>query len=407
MRILHVIPTLSPAYGGPAKACIEMARLMARRSHDVAIYTLLHYPISGEPDQPENWQQVASGVKVRFFPARFPRRWGYSPAMSQALDADVSGFDVVHIHSLFLHHFFAAGRASLRHHVPYIVRPHGSLDPFLAARGRGRKWLVNALFQDRLLRHAAAIHYTSEEERRQAEPYTFGRPAMIVPLGIDPKEFTDLPAFGAFRRRHRSVEDRKILLFLGRINYKKGLDILARAFGIIVRQRKDVHLVIAGPDNHGMQSRLKQWLIEEGVIDHVTFTGMVIGSEKLAILRDAHLFLLPSYTENFGIAVVEAMACGLPVVISDRVDIWREVEAAGAGKVTPCDAERFASAVLELLADDRYKQECGCRAAQAAKEVFDWERIGSGLERGYQTVVRGASAGQHQSNGSGRSGHGA
>ena len=360
---------------------------MAQRSHKVAIYTSLHNPTSGAPDRPEDWRRTASDVKLHLFPAHFPHRWGYSPAMGRSLNADVSDFDVVHIHSLFLYHFLAAGRASLRHHVPYIVRPHGSLDPFLAARGRGRKWLVNILFQDRLLRHAAAIHYTSEEERRQAEPYTFGRPALIIPLGVDSKEFTRLPASGAFRRRHVSIGDRRILLFLGRINYKKGLDILARAFGIVVRNWKHVHLVIAGPDNYGMRRQLEQWLIEENVINHVTFTGMVVGDDKLAILKDADIFLLPSYTENFGIAVVEAMACGLPVVISDRVDIWREVEAAGAGRVTPCDAERFASAVLELLVNDQRRQECGCRAARAAKEVFDWELIGDRLERGYQTVL--------------------
>ncbi|MCX5892045.1 MAG: glycosyltransferase, partial [Deltaproteobacteria bacterium] len=118
---------------------------------------------------------------------------------------------------------------------------------------------------------------------------------------------------------------------MGRINFKKGLDLLVQALAQVVRRRPDVHLVVAGPDNDGWGARVKDWLKAAGISDYATFTGRLLGEEKPAALRDARMFVLPSYSENFGLAVVEALACGLPVVISDQVNIWREVEAAGAG----------------------------------------------------------------------------
>src|SRR6185436_20783168 len=179
------------------------------------------------------------------------------------------------------------------------------------------------------------------------------------PPGVHVERYCDSSVDGSFRAAWPETRGRRIVLFLGRLNFKKGLDLLVRAFGEVARRRPDVHLVLAGPDDDGYGATVRRWLGAEGVLDRVTFTGMLLGRAKLAAFRDADVFVLPSYTENFGMAVVEAMACGRPVVISDHVNIWHEVAAAGAGRVTRCDAGEVAAALLGLLDDPAARRAAG------------------------------------------------
>ncbi len=385
MKILHVIANIAPHYGGPPKACEEMAASVARLGHDVSIYTT-DMDGAGTLDVPTDRPVERNGVAVRYFPAHFPRFWCTSLALANALRTAIAVSDVVHVHALYLFHDFVAGRDCDRFGVPYIVQPHGALDPFIYRRHRVRKTVIELAFQNRVLRRAAAVLYTTEEEKRLAEPYACGAPGAVVPLGLDLAEFERLPPPGAFRARHPAIGDRKIILFFGRINFKKGMDVLARAYGSVARARDDVHLVIAGPD-HGIKDKVEGWLRDEGVLDRATFTGMLLGDDKLAVLRDADLFVLPSYSENFGIAVVEAMACRLPVIISDRVNIWREVEAAGA--VAPPDADAFSARILEFLDDPARRQAAGERGRRIVESAFNWDRSAERLVDLYSTGAAG------------------
>ena len=208
-----------------------------------------------------------------------------------------------------------------------------------------------------------------------------------MPLGINFDEFAVLPEPGSFRRRYPEIGDKSIILFFGRVNFKKGLDILAKAFGAVARRREDVHLVIAGPDNEGWGDKARAWLGEEGLLARTTFTGMLLGPEKLAVLRDASLFVLPSYSENFGLAVIEAMAAGLPVIISDKVNIWREVHAGGAGRVIPCDAPALAEQILELLDNPDAARQMGQQGRSLVQERFQWPRIARRLAEAYGRII--------------------
>ena len=210
---------------------------------------------------------------------------------------------------------------------------------------------------------------------------------LVVPLGIDLAEFASMPAPGRFRARYPEIGDKPFILFFGRVNFKKGLDILAKAFGVVARRRPDVHLVIAGPDNEGWGARVRTWLSEEGVLGRTTFTGMLLGPDKLAVLRDASLFVLPSYSENFGLAVIEAMAAGLPVIISDQVNIWREVEAGRAGRVIPCDPGALADQILELLANPDTAADLGRKGRALVQERYPWPRIGRSLAEAYGRII--------------------
>jgi glycosyltransferase involved in cell wall biosynthesis len=388
MKILHVIANLAPRYGGPSKACWEMARAVARLGHEVSIYTT-NQDGPGKLAVPLDHAVYREGVEIRYFPIQAPRFWGTSLPLALALSRKIPATDLVHIHSLYLFHDLVAGHCCRRYHIPYLMRPHGTLDPFIHRRHRWRKGLMERLFEHRNIRQAAALHFTTAEEARLASPFTFQTPGVVVPLGIDLAEFKELPEPGQFRKYYPEIGDKQIILFFGRINFKKGLDILAKAFGRVARRRDDVHLVIAGPDNDGYGTQVRAWLAAEGVLDRATFTGMLLGTEKLAVLRDANIFVLPSYSENFGLAVIEAMAAGLPVIISDQVNIWREVQAYQAGRVIPCDAVALADQLVALLDHPADATAMGQRGMSIVKELYQWDKVAEALIEVYANVIAG------------------
>lgn len=379
MRILHVIGDLAPESGGPAKACLEMARAVARRGHQVAIATTDFSPSRGRAAPP---LVTEPGLTMHVHRAGFPRTWLASWPLKRALEGLVRETDVVHIHSLYLFHSWAAGTLCRRLGVPYIVRPHGTLDPYIHRRHRWRKRAMELWFQDRVLRDAAAIHYTSAEERRLAEPFVQGAPGVVIPLGLDLADYADPPPAGSFRARHPEIGDRPILLFLSRLNFKKGLDVLIEAAARAIGTGTDAHLVIAGPDG-GTEGAARRWVARAGLESRTSFTGMLTGRDKLAAYRDAALFLLPSSSENFGIAVIEAMACRTAVIVSDRVNIWREIVADGAGLAEPPQAAAFAASIIRLLADEPARRAMGEAGRDAVARRYQWSAIAADLERLY------------------------
>lgn len=361
-----------------------MARAVAARGHTVEIFTT-DFGLEGQV--PIDSTPVADGgVTIRYYPAQWPRKFKPSWSLYTALARALPAADVVNLHALYLFHDWAAGRICRHANVPYIVLPHGALDPYIWRRHRGRKRVIEWAFQNRVLRHAAAIHYTTEDEMRLAVPYAQGAPGVVVPLGIELDEFDPLPPPDRFHARHPETRGKRIVLFLGRLHEKKGLDILAAAFGRIAKTFPDVHLVLAGPEA-GIAARLEDWLRDAGIADRTTRTGMIEGEDKRAALAAASLFALPSYSENFGIAVLEAMAAGLPVAISDQVNLWHDVEAAGAGLVSPCDVGAFAALLERLLGDPAEARRMGEAGRRLARDSFSWPRIAARLESVYEDVA--------------------
>lgn len=387
MRILHVIADLAQERGGPAEACVHMARGLAERGHEVRVLATDRGMNEGRPAW---WSNSLEGARldIRLHPLQFPRFFATSFPLARALVDAVRTSDIVHLHSLYLFHDMVTSRYCRRFGVPYIVRPHGTLDPFIWRRHRGRKQIVELLFQNRVLRQAAAIHYTTEEEMRLAQPHAKNAKGFVVPIGLDFEAYGPRPP-DAFRARWGEVGKRRILLFLGRLHPKKGLDILAEAFGALTRLRDDIHLVVAGPDD-GARATTEAALIRLGVRDRATFTGMLRGNDKLDAFHAAEVFVLPSRSENFGIAVVEAMACGVPVVVSDQVNIWREVVSAGAGAVASCEPAALSDAIKAMLDNPAQREEMGRRGAQIARARYDHRRVAAELEAAYRSVTAAA-----------------
>jgi glycosyltransferase involved in cell wall biosynthesis len=384
MRILHVISSVAPRYGGPSKAVVEMCRELARRGERAEIYTT-NVDVDGCLDVPLERAVEADGVRITYFPIEALSLYKISRPLAGALRSSIPDFDVVHVHSLYQFPATVAAHYCRRYEVPYIVRPHGTLDPFLYRRHRMRKWLYEALWERRNLAAAAAVHFTAEEEMELASSLGLHFRGVVVPLGVDLEE--PPPSDCLMACFWPETAGKKVILFLGRINFKKGLDVLARAFGAIARDRNDVHLLVAGPDSEGYGSQVRHWLREEGVLHKATFVGMLAGERKGVALTQSAIFVLPSYTENFGIAVVEAMAAGLPVVISNRVNIWREVSRGGAGIIVEPQARATADAMNLLLGDPAMAARMGVCGSRLAREHFTWESAGAKLVELYRQVV--------------------
>jgi glycosyltransferase involved in cell wall biosynthesis len=366
-----------------------------RQGHQVSIYTTnvdgpkhLQVPV----DRPV----ISEGVKTHYFRGwNLPGNFVVSPGLWRALRDQVTNFDIVHCWSVYGFATTAAAYWCRKRDVPHMVFPHGSLDPFLLRRNRPRKWLYSKLFAERDYRQASAVLFNTAEEMRLASKWpgliTPERPKrFVVPQGIGPQwlQEPDAGAGERLRSKFPGLKGRRLVVCLGRINFKKGLDILARAFAQIARERDDLHLVLAGPDSEGYGRKVRRWLSEGGVLGKTTFTGPLQGEERLAVVQQAEVFALPSYTENFGGVVTEAMASGVPVVISDQVNIWPDVSRAGAGLVVPCNVEATARALLSILDDPEQAKQMGGNGRRWVAERLPWEVVAAQMARAYEEIVR-------------------
>lgn len=389
MEIIHVIPTLAATYGGPALAVVEMATWLAGRGHRLAILATDHGGSSVDLSAARD-----ASVDIEICARRFPRTLFRSPDLRAALARRARSADLIVVHSPYLDHTRLVYQIAKRSNVPYIFRPHGAFDPYLREQRVWRKRIAGWLYHDAFLRRAGGIHFTAADERTLARSYIFDRPAFVVPLGLDLAKLGTPHASGILRRRWPQLGDEPIILFLGRITEKKGLDILAPAFGAARHALGCGHLVLAGPEDPEMRKPVRRWLADAGVLDHTIFTGMLRGEEKLAALHEADVFVLPSYTENFGIAILEALATGTPVVISDKVNIWREIDAAGVGLVTPLQPNAVAEAILTLLCDPDRRASMSTRARPFVEMTYAWSSIVPRLESAYHKVIEAHRAGR-------------
>ncbi len=328
---------------------------------------------------------VEDGVTYWFFP-RQTRFYTFSRPLGAWLSRHVSDFDLVHVHALFSYATLPAAYWAHRRGVPYIVRPLGTLNEWSMANRR--PWLKNLSFrllESRVLQHAALVHYTSEQEQVEAEKLHMTTRAAVIPNAVDE---APIPApRGGFRARYPELNGRRIVLFLSRLDVKKGLDLLLQAFALLAQQAPDTSLVLAGGGDPAFVARLKSAAAALGIASRVVWPGFLSGDEKQAALADADLFVLPSYSENFGIAVAEAMAAGLPVVVSDQVGIHREVARAEAGLVVPCDVPRLARALLQLLEDAPLRQSMGANGVSLARHRYSPDAVTRELIGVYNAIV--------------------
>ncbi|MCK1735273.1 glycosyltransferase [Bradyrhizobium sp. 138] len=387
MKIVHVIPSLAPLHGGPTFVAMNLTKALADRGHDVHLVTTDR---AGVPDL--RW---LDNVSVRVVKEKFSP-YAYAPGLARELKPLIPASDVVHIHGLYLYPTVLAAKLALRHGVPYIVRPAGALDPYHLSRKVLKKAVFDRLVHNRVLRNASAFHFTTEVEMEISQPRTYARKSIVVPNGLDVAGIERLSQKGRFRKTLGKAGSKKLVLFLGRINYKKGFEILIPAFATLRKSIPDVHLVIAGNDD-GHLSAVRALIEAHDIAEDCTVTGFLGAPEKFEALADADVFALPSYSENFANALFEALACGTPCVISNRVNSWPEVAAAGAAAVIDTKVEDLVDALGEVLSSAERRGALSQNARDFTRQNYDWSTIASKLEYEYQSLVNskgGASGSQ-------------
>jgi glycosyltransferase involved in cell wall biosynthesis len=385
MRILHVVPSYYPAvrYGGTIPAVHDLAKALVLRGHEVQVYTtnvdgpgISNVPLGSPVDK--------DGVLVWYFPTGAGRRLFRSPQMTLALRSNLPAFDIAHLHSAYLWPASAAAFVARRIGIPYILTPHGMLiGDLIRRKNRLAKRCWIAMFERRNVNHAAAVHVTTQMEADELQKLGLKPQRLaVIPYVVDLA-----PAAGCTAGENTKPfygNQKPFILFLGRVNWKKGLDRLISAMA----QVPGVELVVAGNDEENYQPELEALAHRKGVAARTCFIGPVYGPGKWALLRQAQLLILPSYSENFAIVVLEAMAVGCPVIVTPEVGLATIVRETNAGLVVEGTPERLAAAINGLLQDRDKCRRMGEAGRRTATKQFSSDAIAKQMERVYEECVR-------------------
>ncbi|WP_404653473.1 glycosyltransferase [Bradyrhizobium sp. USDA 336] len=371
LRILRVIASTDPRDGGPIEGFLQSARTLQEMGHHCTAVTL------DSPNDPWvidfPYPVIATGhTKWPRWILPILRRYRYSRHLGLWLREHARDYDVIIVSGLWNYCAFACRKVLPRAGVPYFVFTHGMLDPWfrraypLKHLVKQLSWLVS---EGPLLRHARGVIFTSEEERRSARgafwPYRINE--FVVGYGTNDPTGDAAAQSRAFRSTLPELADRPFMLFLSRIHPKKGCDILIEAFAKLATHDPELQLVMAGPDQIGMKANLATRAAQLGIADRVHWTGMLKGDEKWGAFHACEAFVLPSHSENFGIVVAEALACGKPVLITNKINIWREIEQDGAGLV----ANDTEEGITKLLKDfSKLRPERREQIGKAARQLF-------------------------------------
>jgi glycosyltransferase involved in cell wall biosynthesis len=325
-----MVHTLDPSVGGVATSVLALSRALARRRHEIDIVVLDESSAAWIGDVDLTVHALGSGLTS----------YRYSRALLPWLRQHGGNYDRVIVNGMWQYLSFAAWRRYAGSPIPYYVFPHGMLDPWFKKTfplKHLKKWLYWPWAEYRVLRDAAAVIFTSEEECLQARKsfWLYRAREKVSPLGVEASPISP-NAKSEFLSRYPQLQNTRNFLFLGRLHPKKGCDILLDAFARI-GSNDPASLIMAGPDQISWESDLRRQVARLNLTNRIVFTGMLQGAMKQGALASADAFVLPSHQENFGISVVEALAAGVPVLISNRVNIWREIDADRAGYVESDD----------------------------------------------------------------------
>jgi glycosyltransferase involved in cell wall biosynthesis len=391
IRVLHVISGLDPQNGGPSVALQGM--VAAQRAAGIDARVIATWRERTGLVGAERFE--TAGIPVQMV-GRAIGKLSWHVSLPRVLRAAAREADVVHVHGVWEEIQYQACRAARRVRRPFVLTPHGMLSGWNMRRTARFKRAYMALRLRRQLNAAARLHFTTDAERDSVAALGLRPPPLVERLGIDLSEFDPLPPAGAFRAKYPQLAGRTVVIHLGRIDYKKGLDLLVPSFAASVGPpgTPPPWLVLAGPDNDGYGREIRALCEKHGVAGRVLFTGMLHGRERVEALVDADLFALTSYTENFGVAVVEALAAGVPVLISDQVNVAETLAGRDVGEVVPLDVPRIAASLSAWLAVPARRRAAGERARSLVHAEFAWPAIARRWVRHYETIAGLAPASQ-------------
>ncbi|MBD1814871.1 hormogonium polysaccharide biosynthesis glycosyltransferase HpsP [Microcoleus vaginatus DQ-U2] len=409
MRILQIIPSISLVYGGPSQMVLGLSAALASRGIELTIITTdSNGDIGQHPlDVPLNQPIQQNGYQIIYFRCYPWRRYKFSFSLLQWLNENARQFDLAHIHALFSPVTTFAATIARYRHLPYIIRPCGMLDPADLQKKKRLKQIYAAVLERPNLAGAAAIHFTSKEEAKISERFGLnctgkmpvprdldfpgkmpGSRDLVIPLGV---------TAGWYPKKLRESQV-PIILFMSRIEPKKGLDLLIPALESILGSGIEFHFILAGsnPQDADYETQIKVKLQNSSLAKYTTITGFVSGELKVELLTKADLFVLPSYYENFGIAVAEAMAAGVPVAISDRIHIAEDIQQAEAGWVGPLEVGAIANSIKSALLNPQERQRRGFNGKEYAKKHYNWEAIAQQTIDAYQQILSSIAEGRRK-----------
>lgn len=387
MKVLHVIPSVSFAHGGPSHAIRMMEKVLIAQGVQVETATTddegpgCRMALGATPAE--------DGGAIRHY---FPKRTEFykvAPAFAPWVFAHAAAYDVIHIHALFSFTSVVAAYAARRAGVPYVVRPLGVLNQYsMTQRRPGLKRLSMRFVESPILRHAAAVHFTSQEEQREAAECGVPMRGVVIPLGIEAPMATD---DALVRSRFVALQGASYVLFLSRLDPKKNLEGLLRAFALCHTQWPNTQLLIAGNGAPDYVASLVALASGLGLEKRVIWAGQIEGDLKCSALAGARLFVLPSFSENFGIAAAEALMAGLPCVLGRGVAIATDVVQAGAGVAVLPEPESIAAGLRQVLAaDPAGHATMSANATALAHNKFSINGMGRNLVALYEAVAAAA-----------------
>lgn len=384
MRILHVISSVDPASGGPAEGLRQLAHIYHSGGHEINVATLDSPEVVGQFNFPAPVFGLGPGRGI----------YGYTPRAVPWLKEHISSYDIVFLNCIWQYNVLAGYRALSGTAIPYGVFTHGMLDPYFKKRfplKHIKKSVYWHLFLQPVLNNANAVMFTCEEEKVLARQ-SFGRYNVrerVLNYGIFAPDLDLKSAKREFLSKWPHLRDKRIAITMGRLHPKKGIDILIEAFARSLAADPQWELVIAGPDQVGQQSQLQALAQRLGISERITWTGMVSGELKWGALSASEIFVLPSHQENFGIVVAEALASQLPVIISDKVNIWREIESHKAGLICQDDLRSTRLALKQWIKlTDNERSAIRSQTVKCFDDYFNYNLIASRVLQLTESISR-------------------
>ena len=376
---LQVLPHLDPVYGGVSAVVPRLARQLSTRE---GLRIRMAAFCSADEDLPVDHEQL---TELSVWPLS-RSAWAFNPALRKQFSEVVRSSEGVHIHGLWESSTLIAASASRKAGVPYILSAHGMLEPWALANKQAKKALYAAMFEHRNVAGAACLHALTHAEALDYRRFGYTGPIGVVPNGVEARSSAN-PA--EFLARYPKMKGKRLLLFLGRIHYKKGIDLLVKAWAEVAALYPDVLLVIAGPDSEQTLARVEQSVASLSLENRVVFTGMLDVDLKWSALAAASYFILPSYSEGLSVAALEAMSIGLPLILSEQCNL-AQVAKSGAGWQVPTSVHALARTLQTALDKNSAQRHVySVEAANLARREFSWDSVTECMAELYRWVAGG------------------
>ena len=382
LHVANILAYMASRYGGPPQVAIGLGR--ALQNYDVDI----SYWATGDKNDATEIQQLRLNTNI--YKTSWPKLWYYCPEVLEQVLKNTKDIDLVHIHEMWSYPQYIAAKIANRKSIPYIITPHGNLDPWKIRR-KTRRYIYLSLFGKHMLQKSACVQAFTPNEVDNLRKVGHKGPITIIPNGINPKEFLNLPSYHSAEEIWPKLKNRRVVLFMSRLSEEKGLDVLLSAWKNVISRPnfKDAVLVIAGPDYKGYVKTVKSMLANYNLDSNLILTGMVTGHKKMSLMSRADAYILPSYSEGFSISLLENLAAANPVIVTPAC-YFPELSSLGIGLCVPPKPDSLAEC-MKILLDmpfDKRKQ-IGKIGRDFVFQNYSWDIAARKMMTVYQHILAG------------------